>query len=172
MQEFEEIWDFVLSELKNLYSETVIKVWLRDSKIEAVTDSSAVIYIQSAFKKEIVKKNYSAAISEALEKIFGYKIDVFFRSEGEPDPLSEQNSLTSEAPGTDQTAGAADNSAASATTGATGGAAWGANNGAATGGAAWGANNGAAWGERPAANGTATAGASGSGSDAAVCATP
>ncbi len=164
MQEFEEIWDFVLSELKNLYSETVIKVWLRDSKIEAVTDSSAVIYIQSAFKKEIVKKNYSAAISEALEKIFGYKIDVFFRSEGEPDPLSEQNSLTSEAPGTDHTAGAADNSAASATTGATGGTAWGANNGAATGGAAWGANNGAAWGERPAANGTATAGASGSGS--------
>ena len=156
MQEFEEIWDFVLSELKNLYSETVIKVWLRDSKIEAVTDSSAVIYIQSAFKKEIVKKNYSAAISEALEKIFGYKIDVFFRSEGEPDPLSEQNSLTSEAPGTDHTAGAADNSAASATTGATGGTAWGANNGAAAGGAAW--------GEGPAANGTATAGASGSGS--------
>ena len=93
-----------------------------------------VIYIQSAFKKEIVKKNYSAAISEALEKIFGYKIDVFFRSEGEPDPLSEQNSLTSEAPGTDHTAGAADNSAASATTGATGGTAWGANNGAAAGG--------------------------------------
>ena len=83
MQEFEEIWEYVLSELKNIYSETVIKVWLRDSKIEDITDSAAVIYIQSAFKKEIVRKNYSKSIAEALEKIFGYKMDVVFRSEGE-----------------------------------------------------------------------------------------
>lgn len=81
MQEFDEIWQLALDVLKNKYSETVMSLWFKDIKLTQVTDTKALIFVPSAFKKGILEKNHAAAISEALREVLGYEVELVFTSD-------------------------------------------------------------------------------------------
>ncbi len=81
MQELEEIWQLVLGELGKKHSGTFMSLWINDLRLVSLDDSSAVFYIQSDFKRDMLEKKHSETISETLEAVIGYKVDLYFTSD-------------------------------------------------------------------------------------------
>ena len=81
MQEFDEIWLLALEFLKTKYSDTVMSLWFKDIKLSQVTDTKAVIFVPSSFKRGILEKNHASAISDALNEVLGYDVELIFTSE-------------------------------------------------------------------------------------------
>ena len=81
MQEFDEIWLLALEFLKTKYSDTVMSLWFKDIKLSQVTDTKAVIFVPSTFKRGILEKNHASAISDALTEVLGYEVELIFTSD-------------------------------------------------------------------------------------------
>ena len=116
MQEYEEIWNLALEELGKINSKTVMSLWFKDIKLINLTDSHAVFYVPSDWKRGMIEKNFSASISKTLESVLGYRVDIVFSGNGdmsdsettEPDSLavapvknSEEQKQVKEIPITD-----------------------------------------------------------------------
>ena len=83
MQEFKEMWTFALEELRQSgsYSNTFISFWFNELEIVDLNEERAVVFVQSSFKRDIIEKSHSAAISAALERVLGYKPAIVFTSD-------------------------------------------------------------------------------------------
>ena len=57
MQEFDEIWNLVLEDLEKNLSSTVFSLWIKDLRLISLTDTDAVLYTESALKKDVLEKN-------------------------------------------------------------------------------------------------------------------
>ena len=78
MQEYEEIWNLALGELGKINSKTVMSLWFKDIKLINLTDSHAVFYVPSEWKRGMIEKNFSTSISKTLESVLGYRVDIVF----------------------------------------------------------------------------------------------
>lgn len=97
MLQLDEIWNFVLEELKKKHSETFISLWISDLKLIALTDTYAVLYMHSEWKRGMLKKMHYVTISESIESVIGYKVNLIFSdSETEISPESEKTDKFSE----------------------------------------------------------------------------
>ena len=81
MQELDEIWLLVLEELKKKHSETFISLWISDLKLVSLTDTYALFYIQSDFKRGMLEKKHCGTVLSALEAVIGYKVSIYFTSD-------------------------------------------------------------------------------------------
>lgn len=81
MQEFDEIWDAAIEELRKTTSETVINLWFRVLKLTDLTDTRAVFYTERPFKKNWIEKNFSQTIAQTLEAVLGYPVEPVFTCE-------------------------------------------------------------------------------------------
>ena len=83
MQEFDEIWTLVLSELGKGNAETVVNLWFRDIKLIGLTETEAYLFVPNKFKRPMVEKNFSRAITLALENVIGYTVGLVFTDSAE-----------------------------------------------------------------------------------------
>lgn len=96
MQEFDEIWDAVIEELRKTTSETVINLWFRVLKLVDLTDTSAVFFTERKFKRDWIEKNFYETIAQTLEAVLGYRVELIFNCgeapqiEDKPVPQAEQ----------------------------------------------------------------------------------
>ncbi len=91
MQEFDEIWLLVLGELRKKHSETFVSLWISDLKLLSLSETTAVFYTPSAFKRDMLEKKHSETMIQALESVIGYKVDVAFTLSETPDIPSLEN---------------------------------------------------------------------------------
>ena len=78
MQEFDEIWLLVLGELRKKHSETFVSLWISDLKLISLSETTAVFYTPSSFKRDMLEKKHAETMIQALESVIGYKVDVVF----------------------------------------------------------------------------------------------
>ncbi len=76
MQPFSDIWNLTLDELVKKYGQTVTDLWFTCLSLYSVDDSKAVIICDMPFKYIIIKNKYIDSISEALEKVLGFCVNV------------------------------------------------------------------------------------------------
>ena len=81
MQELDEIWNLVLEELKKNHSPTVISLWISDLKLISLTDTDAVLFTESALKKDVLEKKLYKSISDCFETVIGYSINAVFTND-------------------------------------------------------------------------------------------
>ncbi len=75
-EEFREISDMLLEELKNGYSSNVFGLWFQSIKLQELTDDEAVLSIDNAFKSNIVEKKYKADLTEIMSRILGFPVTI------------------------------------------------------------------------------------------------
>ncbi len=76
MQPFKEIWDLALKELVSVYGETIADLWFTCLTLHEVNENRAVIITDMPYKYGIIKGKYTDSISDALEKVIGFKVEV------------------------------------------------------------------------------------------------
>ena len=81
MQELDEIWELALEELKKKYSDAFMTVWIKDAKLALLTDTEAIIFVPSEFKRKTLEAKHASNIAQSLENILGYNIDLRFTSD-------------------------------------------------------------------------------------------
>ena len=89
-----DVWDKVLTILKEQLTETAVKTWFADVEPVALEESRFVLYIPSSITAEIVKKRYLEDIKKALFELFSAQLDVLILGEGEREKYtlpSEEN---------------------------------------------------------------------------------
>lgn len=84
MQEFDEIWLLVLGELRKKHSETFVSLWISDLKLISLSETTAVFYTPSSFKRDMLQKKHAETMIQALESVIGYKVDVVFTLNEDP----------------------------------------------------------------------------------------
>lgn len=99
MQEFDEIWLLVLGELRKKHSETFVSLWISDLKLISLSETTAVFYTPSAFKRDMLEKKHAETMIQALESVIGYKVDVVFTlNESSNQIIPEKTEQIGEAP--------------------------------------------------------------------------
>lgn len=81
MQEFDEIWQLTLQELNKQFSNATMSVWFKDTSLKLLTDTHAVVYIESNFKCEMLQKNHAQVIADTLEGVLGYRPELIITSD-------------------------------------------------------------------------------------------
>lgn len=81
MQELDEIWSLALEDLKTKYSGAFITAFIKGSNLAMLTDTEAVIYVPSDFKRKMLESNHSGNIAESFENIMGCPITIKFTSD-------------------------------------------------------------------------------------------
>ncbi len=87
MQEFDEIWLLVLGELRKKHSETFVSLWISDLKLISLSETTAVFYTPSSFKRDMLQKKHAETMISALESVIGYRVDVVFTLNEDPSQL-------------------------------------------------------------------------------------
>ncbi len=76
MQPFSDIWTLAVGELTAMYGQTVADLWFTCLTLHDINDSQAVIICDMPYKYVIIKNKYIGPISDALEKVMGFKVNV------------------------------------------------------------------------------------------------
>ena len=90
MEELNSICDMVLQNLKQKYALTVYQLWFEDLKLKEMTEQSVTFTTNTDFKRNILEKNYTASVKQALGEVLGFEMDVLFEqsaAEGEASML-------------------------------------------------------------------------------------
>ena len=80
----------VLQNLKQKYALTVYQLWFEDLKLKEMTEQSVTFTTNTDFKRNILEKNYTASVKQALGEVLGFEMDVLFEqsaAEGEASML-------------------------------------------------------------------------------------
>lgn len=92
MESFSSIWNMVIEELKKEYSQTQIDLWFEDMQLISLSDSRAVLFNKSEFKRDILKSRYKETVSRCFERVLGFPVEVVFTTADkstEPTPPPE-----------------------------------------------------------------------------------
>ena len=76
MHQFDEIWKLTVSELTEKFGHTVSDLWFPTLTLYDVNDKNAVIICDMPYKYGILKSKYRQFISEALQKVLGFSVEV------------------------------------------------------------------------------------------------
>lgn len=76
MDNVREVWEVVLTELKNILAQTVISTWIDSLKPVSLTANTLVLAASNEFKRNIVESRFSLPIKEAFEKSVGFKTEL------------------------------------------------------------------------------------------------
>ena len=103
MQSLGQIWESVLSLLKEKSTKSVYELWFADTHLVFLDGEKAAVTIDSDLKKDIIEKRYLAPMTTALCEVIGFDplITVLSTEHGEPDLESifaEESKQLSEEP--------------------------------------------------------------------------
>lgn len=87
MQNYGEIWNAILAEMKKEFSETSVNLWFSEIELAAITDKVAVLVVPSNFKHKILEEKFPGVIRRYLAVVLGYETDAVILSseDGYPD---------------------------------------------------------------------------------------
>ena len=87
MQSLDQIWESVLTILKEKNAKSVYDLWFADTKLIFLDGERAAVTIDSDLKKDIIEKRYVAPMTMALCEVIGFdpEITVFSSEKGVPD---------------------------------------------------------------------------------------
>jgi hypothetical protein len=74
----ESVWDLTLKRLKDQVPEATYETWLKDTVLLQVTDRAARIAVPSAFAVAWLERRLYREISQALQNILQYDVDLQF----------------------------------------------------------------------------------------------
>ena len=85
-----DIWERVLSLMKQTMTETTITTWFSDAEPVALDENRFILYVPTDFKREIVVSRYLKDIKKALYDLFSEDLDVVVLSEDEKDKYAKK----------------------------------------------------------------------------------
>ena len=98
-----DIWERVLSLMEQTMTKTTISTWFSDAEPVALEENRFILYIPTAFKKEIVVSRYLPDIKKALYDLFSADLDVVVLGQGEREKYNKRESSASRfLPGTEE----------------------------------------------------------------------
>ena len=91
-KQLEEVWRLICNYIKdqNDYPELVMKLWFYDMTLEMFSESSAVLMAKTDFKRDTVQNRYSSVILNAFYEVFGYDLNISFRSRETENKVSKK----------------------------------------------------------------------------------
>ena len=81
MQSLNDLWKLVTDKLREKNSDTFVKLWFDDLRLEVLNDRYAVLVNNSDFKCNFIKSRYIPLIKQLLEELIGYGVEVAVFSE-------------------------------------------------------------------------------------------
>ena len=97
-----DIWERVLSLMKQTMTETTITTWFSDAEPVALDENRFILYVPTDFKREIVVSRYLKDIKKALYDLFSEDLDVVVLSEDEKDKCAKKEPPSRFLPGTEE----------------------------------------------------------------------
>ena len=97
-----EVWDKVVSLMRNEMTETTINTWFDDALPVSLDESSFTLYSPTRFKRDIIAARYVPAIQSALHELFSADFQVVILTEGELDQAREHEKRGEFLPGTEE----------------------------------------------------------------------
>lgn len=87
MQNFTEIWEAVISEMRKDYSDSFVNLWFSEAQLLAITPTTSIIAIPSNFKRKMLEDKYIPTIKKYLKTVLDFDTDVVVLSSenGPPD---------------------------------------------------------------------------------------
>ncbi|MBP1548458.1 MAG: hypothetical protein J6A05_00500, partial [Oscillospiraceae bacterium] len=81
MNSFEEVFqnvqEYCTNKIKNgELSDTAYRLWINTLQPVKLDENVACFTVSSEFQANIIKKNYTAIIKEALESVLGFEVDI------------------------------------------------------------------------------------------------
>lgn len=76
MRRFQEIWELVLVQLPEKYSDATINLFFKPLEIAALNDQLAVLVCNSDIKADILNKRHLPFLKQAFSDIFSFPMDV------------------------------------------------------------------------------------------------
>ncbi len=91
-QTLKEIWDAVIQALRatEKYSETTLNLWFSEMKLTVLNNTRAVLVAKTAFKRDVVKRNYTEALEGAFKTVLGFPIEIDLRAAIPEDFMTEE----------------------------------------------------------------------------------
>jgi chromosomal replication initiator protein len=80
MDNYNDLWQSVLSYCKERITSTAYDLWLSNVEIESFSGGKAVLSFTSEFKKSTVISQYGDLLKEAFEKICGFEVEIIYTS--------------------------------------------------------------------------------------------
>ena len=77
-EEYKNIWNLVLSTLRERYSSTTVNLWFADITPIEISESKAVLAFTVKYKMSIVSSKYAEELREILTEILGFDVDLKF----------------------------------------------------------------------------------------------
>ena len=98
-----DIWERVLSLMQQTMTETTISTWFSDAEPVALDENRFILYVPTAFKREIVVSRYLGDIKKALYDLFSADLEVVILNEEEKEKQTKQEPTVSRfPPGTEE----------------------------------------------------------------------
>ena len=97
-----EVWDKVVSLMRNEMTETTINTWFDDALPVSLDESSFTLYSPTRFKRDIIAARYVPAIQKALHELFSADFQVTVLTENELDQARENGKRGDFLPGTEE----------------------------------------------------------------------
>jgi chromosomal replication initiator protein len=76
MQELDAVYTAIMDVIRAQYSPTVFDLWFNDLILLSLDDKEAVFKINSDFKLNIIRSKYLDVISDAVESVLGFRVEV------------------------------------------------------------------------------------------------
>lgn len=83
MNSAEDIWQSVLSLLKESLTPVAISTWFDECRVVDINESSMVLMVPSDFKRKIIESRFKDAVQKALNEIFSGEFDVILVGEAD-----------------------------------------------------------------------------------------
>lgn len=101
MNSAEDIWQSVLSFLKEKLTPTAINTWFEDCRVVDINESRMVLLVPTEFKLKVIEKRFKENIQKALREIFSGDFDVVLVSENDAKAYTEPAPKPSDLSGSD-----------------------------------------------------------------------
>lgn len=99
MDSFEELWEMIKDECKNLVSESIYNVWFKDMELVSF-DNDKVVIALSDFKRKIIEKRFMDKLIASFKNILGFDIEIMLVDIGTKVTKSEnEDNLTASSDG-------------------------------------------------------------------------
>jgi chromosomal replication initiator protein len=77
MQFLSEVWNSVLAEMREDYSETLMELWFNELHLSYLSDDVAVISTKQKFKRDFLESKYTSVIHDYLTRV-GFDVRIIF----------------------------------------------------------------------------------------------
>ncbi|HLS67227.1 MAG TPA: chromosomal replication initiator protein DnaA [Pseudogracilibacillus sp.] len=94
MENIEELWQYILNEMKEKISKPSYDTWLSQTKVKNVIDQELTILVPNDFIKNWLDKRYTGVINTLLYEMTGEEMNVKFEIEGEEEQVESATNPT------------------------------------------------------------------------------